>query len=117
MEYLDDTETMNPMRKRAGRPSKPPGEEYETHSLKFPLSLWRQLEELVPPGERSAVIHGALERELKRWRRQAAKQPLPVATAAEEDLWRLAAAEAKEYYETDPEAVEWAMLAGDTRRE
>ena len=36
------------------------------------------------------------------------------AMAAEEDPWRQAAAAAKEYYETDPEAVEWAMFAGDT---
>ena len=40
--------------------------------------------------------------------------PLPAATGAEGDPWRLAAAAAKEYYETDPEAVEWAMFAGDT---
>ena len=32
---------------------------------------------------------------------------------AEQDPWRLAAAAAKEYYETDLEAVEWAMFAGD----
>jgi hypothetical protein len=106
---------MKPMSKPTGRPCKPPGEKYETHALKFPPSLWRELEELVPPGERSAVIHQALERELKRRRRQAAKAvPLPAAaTARAEDPWRLAAAAAKEYYETDPEAVEWAMFAGD----
>ena len=99
-----------------GRPSKPHGEKYETHSLKFPPSLWRELEELVPLGERSAVIHQALERELKRRRRQAAKVASSPAgaMAAEEDPWRQAAAAAKEYYETDPEAVEWAMFAGDT---
>jgi Arc/MetJ-type ribon-helix-helix transcriptional regulator len=99
-----------------GRPSKPPGEKYETHSLKFPPSLWRELEELVPPGERSAVIHEALERELKRRRRQAAKADShpAVATAAKEDLWQVAAAAAKEYYDTDPEALEWVMFAGDT---
>jgi hypothetical protein len=28
-----------------------------------------------------------------------------------------AAAAAKEYYDTDPEAVEWAMFAGDTLEE
>jgi hypothetical protein len=102
--------------KPAGRPSKPPGEKYETHALKFPPSLWQELEELVPAGERSAVIHQALERELKRRRRRAAKEaPLPAITmAGEADTWRLAAAAAKEYYETDPEAVEWAMFAGDT---
>src|SRR5262245_26934372 len=107
---------MKPTSKPVGRPSKPPGEKYETHALKFPPALWRELEELVPPGERSAVIHQALERERKKRRRQAAmRSPLPAASvAAEEDAWRLAAAAAKEYYETDPEAVEWAMFAGDT---
>jgi len=104
---------MNPSSKPKGRPSKPPGDKYETHALKFPPSLWRELEELVPPGERSAVIHAALERELKR-RRQAAKQASRAATPAKEDPWQLAAAAAKKYYETDPEAVEWAMFAGDT---
>jgi hypothetical protein len=109
---------MNHTSRPVGRPAKPPGEKYETHALKFPPSLWRELEELVPPGERSAVIHQALERELKRRRRQAAKVASLPATpmAAEEDPWRLAAA-AKEYYETDPEAVEWAMFAGDTLEE
>jgi hypothetical protein len=35
--------------------------------------------------------------------------------AVEQDPWRrAAAAEAKEYYETDPEAIEWAMFAGNT---
>src|SRR5437899_2136813 len=107
---------MEPTSKPTGRPCKPPGEKYETHALKFPPSLWRELEELVPPGERSAVIHQALARELRRRHRQAAKTaPLPaVAIDTGEDTWRLAAAAAQEYYEMDPEAVEWAMFAGDT---
>ncbi len=105
---------MESTNKPIGRPCKPPGEKYETHALKFPPTLWRELQELVPPGERSAVIHQALERELKR-RRQAAKRgSLPLTTTvAEQDPWQRAAAEAQEYYATDPEAVEWAMFAGD----
>jgi hypothetical protein len=107
---------MKPTSKPTGRPSKPPGEKYETHALKFPPSLWRQLEELVPAGERSAIIHQALERELKRLRRQAEKRVSPpdAPAAAVDDTWRMAAAAARDYYETDPEAVEWAMFPGDT---
>jgi hypothetical protein len=107
---------MKPMSKATGRPAKPPGEKYETHALKFPPSLWRELEELVPAGERSAIIHQALERELKRLRRQAAKRVSPPGdpVSAMANTWEMAAAAAKEYYETDPEAVEWALFAGDT---
>src|SRR4051812_29221333 len=107
---------MKPTNKPAGRPAKLPAEKFEAHALKLPASLWRELEELVPPGERSTVIRHALERELKRRRRQAAKRVLLSTSAldAVEDTWPLAAAAAKEYYETDPEAIEWAMFAGDT---
>src|SRR5205085_12360666 len=117
-ELLTNTKSMSHANKSMGRPAKAPGQKYETHSLKFPPTLWRLLEELVPRGERSAVIHQALERELKRRRRQAAKRAsLPAQMATEADPWRLAAEAARDYYETDPEAVEWAMFAGDTRDE
>jgi hypothetical protein len=45
------------------------------------------------------------------------RQPTAPGVGAElagSDPWQAAAVAANEYYETDPEAVEWAMFAGDT---
>lgn len=67
---------------------------------------------------RVSLPAGEWEPKLKRQERQAAATPPGCpptgADLAEQDPWRAAAAAAKEYYETDPEAVEWALFAGDT---
>jgi hypothetical protein len=56
-----------------GRPPKPEKEVYIKTALRFPPALWAELCEQVPEGERSAFLHRALERELKRLRREKAK--------------------------------------------
>jgi hypothetical protein len=56
---------------------------------------------------------GELEPKLNRQRPQTTSPPAG-AELAGPDPWQSAAVAAKEYYETDPEAVEWAMFAGDT---
>jgi len=56
---------------------------------------------------------GELEPMRIRRRRQTTSPPVG-AELAGQDPWAAAAVAAKEYYETDPEAVEWAMFAGDT---
>jgi hypothetical protein len=58
-----------------------------------------------------SISAGELEPELTR--RQTTTPPVG-AELAGQDTWQAAAVAAKEYYETDPEAVEWAMFAGDT---
>jgi hypothetical protein len=59
-----------------------------TKSLKFPPRLWSEFTELVPEGERSALIHQVLERELRMLREQAVEsptetEPVPTAVAPE----------------------------------
>jgi hypothetical protein len=104
---------------KIGRPKKSSDEKFIARSVRFHPRLWEEFSALVPAGERSAAIHRLLERELKKRRRQALKA-LPLSTVApaaelvEKDPWRLAAIAAKEYYDTDQGAVEWAMFAGDT---
>lgn len=109
---------------KAGRPKTPKEEKFIARSVRFHPRLWEEFSAMVPAGERSAMIRRLLERELKKRRRQAAKASPSAALASApagsatsstgEESWRLAAMAAKEYYDTDPEAVEWAMFAGDT---
>jgi uncharacterized protein (DUF433 family) len=60
------------MGKRTGRPPKPE-KRYIFKTIRFPPDLWRELEEAVPQGERSAVVQEGLRRELMR-RQRATKQ-------------------------------------------
>src|SRR5438093_275374 len=55
---------------RTGTPKEPLEEQRVSTTVKLPLQMWAELNELVPEGERSALIHRLLERELKRLRRQ-----------------------------------------------
>lgn len=103
---------------KLGRPKKTDDEKFIARSVRFHPRLWEEFSELVPAGERSALIQRLLERELKR-RRRAQAQASPLLEPASHDLpggedpWLRAALAAKEYYDTDPEAVEWAMFVDE----
>ena len=63
--------------------------------------------------KRRKVSLPAEESEVKRTGPQTTTPAVGVELAGP-DPWEAAAMAAKEYYETDPEAVEWAMFVGDT---
>jgi hypothetical protein len=56
------------------RPRKPLEDKYLFKTIRFPPTLWAELEELVPPGERSAYIQQALARALRGLRRDRTRQ-------------------------------------------
>lgn len=62
------------MEKTRGRPKKAAEDLYLFKTMRFPPDLWEELEALVPPRQRSAVVHEALRREIRRLRRQQAAE-------------------------------------------
>ena len=56
------------------RPRKPFEEKYLFKTIRFPPTLWAELEELIPPAERAAYIQQALARALRGLRRDRARQ-------------------------------------------
>jgi hypothetical protein len=73
MEGFDYTSSMEQPRKKLGRPPVRPGEVMTQKVMRWPPSLWAELESLVPERQRAAFIRRAVERALANERRRLAK--------------------------------------------
>lgn len=60
---------MNETKRRPGRPPLPPGQVKEVHAFRIEPKLWKDVEEWIPEGERSAVVSKAFEREISKRKR------------------------------------------------
>jgi hypothetical protein len=62
------------MKKPMGRPPKPEGEKYIIRSFACPPDLWDEVQQFIPPKERSQLIQGCLRREVAKQKRERGKE-------------------------------------------